>query len=318
MYIVTILFLVIWNELSGCVMRMDLAVRSTARRGDQVPYATNGTVKLYHEAFGKPTDPAIVLVAGWGVQCVAYAVEWCQMFADKGFRVIRFDNRDAGLSSKLEHATGDPPYMISDMAADTVAVLDSAGVPRAHVVGFSMGGMIVQRLAIEHPDRVASITSVMQSTGDPDVGYPSEEALATLFWPAPRSREEYIAQAIDGARIYGSPGHFDAAWTAELAGQAYDRCFCPRGKARQLAAASNEKSRTPSLSALSVPALVLHGDRDPMVPISGGQRTAAVIPGARFEVLRGMGHDWPPAYWPAIVELVTGHATSGRSLAEGN
>lgn len=279
-----------------------------------MPYASNGEATLYYDSFGDPASPALLLINGLGSQCINYQAEWCQMFVDAGFRVIRFDNRDVGLSTKFDHATGDPPYTLSDMASDALAVLDAAGVGRAHVVGVSMGGMIVQKLAIEHPGRLLSITSVMSTTGDPDVGQASPEALDFLVTPAPADREGAIARHVAANRVYGSPDHFDEERLRANAAAAYDRAHHPDGPARQIRAILADGSRTGSLAGVSVPALVLHGDRDKLVDISGGRRTAEAIPGARFVVLEGMGHDYPPAYWGRMVELVASHAAAAVTM----
>jgi pimeloyl-ACP methyl ester carboxylesterase len=279
-----------------------------------VPYASNGDVNLYYDTFGDPASPALLLINGLGSQCINYKVEWCQMFVDAGFHVIRFDNRDVGLSTIFDGATGDPPYALSDMASDALAVLDDAGVTRAHVVGVSMGGMIVQKLAIEHPARLLSITSVMSTTGDPDVGQPTPEALEFLLTPSPPDREGAIARHVAANRVYGSPEHLDEERLRANAAAAYDRAHHPDGPARQIRAVLADGSRTEQLTGVSIPALVLHGDRDKLVDISGGRRTAESIPGARFVVLEGMGHDYPPAYWGRMVELIASHAAAAATM----
>lgn len=277
-------------------------------------YASNGSVQLYYETFGDPAAPALLLINGLGSQCINYKTEWCEMFVDAGFFVIRFDNRDVGLSTKFDGATGEPPYTLSDMAGDALAVLDDAGVSRAHVVGFSMGGMIVQRLAIEHPGRLLSMTSVMSTTGDGDVGQPTREALEFLITPAPDDREAALDRHVAANRVYGSPEHFDEERLRANAAAAYDRAHHPEGPGRQIRAVVADGSRTEGLRTVRVPTLVLHGDCDRLVDISGGRRTAEVIPGARFVALEGMGHDYPPAYWPRIVSLVSAHATSAATM----
>ena len=279
-----------------------------------MPYASHGDARLYYETFGDPASPALLLINGLGSQCINYKTEWCQMFVDEGFFVIRFDNRDVGLSSKFDGATGDPPYTLSDMAGDALAVLDAVGVSRAHVVGFSMGGMIVQKLAIEHPERLRSITSVMSTTGDREVGQPTPEALEFLVAPAPDDREGAIERHVAANRVYGSPDHFDEERLRANAAAAYDRAHFPDGPGRQIRAVLADGSRTEGLRQVDVPALVLHGDQDRLVDISGGRRTAEAIAGARFVVLEGMGHDYPPAYWPQIVSLVSAHAVSAATM----
>ena len=276
-----------------------------------MPYAPNGDVSLYYETIGDPAQPTLLLINGLGSQCINFKTEWCQMFVDAGFFVIRFDNRDVGLSSKL---AGQPQYTLSDMAADALAVLDDAGVGRAHVLGVSMGGMIVQKLAIDHPGRLLSITSVMSTTGDPDVGQPTPEAMAALTTPAPADRDGAIAQYVANNRIYGSPAEFDEERLKANAAAAYDRAHYPEGVRRQFLAVGSDGSRAAALGGVRVPALVLHGDQDRLIDISGGRRTAEVIPGARFVALEGMGHDYPPAYWGSIVADVAAHAASAANM----
>jgi pimeloyl-ACP methyl ester carboxylesterase len=293
-----------------------------------MPYAKHGDVELYFDTFGDRADPALLLINGLGSQCINYADDWCGRFAAEGFFVVRFDNRDVGLSTKFSDYRSDlgavldavaagenpqPPYTVGDMAGDAIAVLDELGIDRAHVMGVSMGGMIVQQLAIDHPDRLLSLTSVMSTTGDPDVGQMSSEAQAFFFQPAPHDRADVIRRYIEGIRIYGSPAHVDEARLARMAGDAFDRNFCPEGRGRQIIAIMAGPSRTPALGSVRVPALVLHGDQDKLVDISGGRRTAEAIPGARFEVMEGMGHDYPPAYWDRWVALVTGHARAAAA-----
>ncbi|MDQ2650548.1 MAG: alpha/beta hydrolase [Actinomycetota bacterium] len=256
--------------------------------------ATHGDVELYYETFGDPADPTLVLVNGLGSQCISYAVDWCEKFVAKGFQVVRMDNRDVGVSSKLP----DVAYTPSDMAGDVVAVLDALGVDRAHVMGLSMGGMIVQQLAIDHPDRVRTLTSVMSRTGEPGYGESSEEALAFLMAPPATSREAYIEHQLGGLRVFGSrPDWIDEDAIRARAGAAYDRCFYPEGVGRQMLAVVGGGSRDEGLRRLDVPTLVMHGDRDTLIAPSGGEHTAEVIPGARFHLIEGMGHDYPVAVW---------------------
>ncbi|MET1002742.1 MAG: alpha/beta fold hydrolase [Acidimicrobiia bacterium] len=286
-------------------------------------YARNGDVELYYETFGEPTDPALLLVNGLGSQCINYRVEWCEKFAAEGLFVIRFDNRDVGLSTKFagfepdvmgvaravaEGRAPNVPYTVSDMAADAVAVLDELGIDRAHVMGLSMGGMIVQTLAIEHPDRLLSMTSVMSSTSDRDVGHSSAEAQALMMSPAPRDRAGSIARFLEAQQVWGSPACFDEARLTQWAGEVFDRCFEPAGQARQMMAISASPSRTAALGDVRVPTLVMHGSADTLIDASGGRRTADAIPGARFVLIEGLGHDYPPEYWDQWVELVTTHA----------
>jgi pimeloyl-ACP methyl ester carboxylesterase len=256
--------------------------------------ARNGDVEIFYEAFGDPGDPVLVLVNGLGSQCTNYAVEWVELFVAEGYRVIRLDNRDTGLSSKLDGVD----YSLADMADDVVAVLDAEGVERAHVMGLSMGGMIVQRLAIDHPERVRTLTSVMSRTGEPGYGESTPEAMAILVAPPAGSREEYVENHIAALGVYGSaPELLDLDEARERAGAAYDRCFCPEGVRRQFFAVGRDGSRDEALRSLDVPTLVMHGTRDTLIQPDGGRHTAEVIPGARYVEIEGMGHDYPRSVW---------------------
>ncbi len=256
--------------------------------------ARNGTVEIYYEEFGDPVLPTLLLVNGLGSQCLNYDVSWCQLFCDEGFRVVRFDNRDVGLSTKLDGTD----YALVDMADDAIAVLDAIGVDKAHVMGCSMGGMIVQRLALNHGERVLSLTSVMSRTGEPGYGDSSEEALAFLLAPPAASRAEYIERQVAAHHVYGSkPDWLDDDAIRARAAAAYDRCFCPEGVARQMHAVTRDGSRSAELTSLEIPTLVIHGSRDTLINPSGGRQTADVIPGARYVEIEGMGHDYPPPVW---------------------
>jgi pimeloyl-ACP methyl ester carboxylesterase len=256
--------------------------------------ARNGEVEIYFESLGDPDKPTLLLVNGLGSQCINYYTEWCQRFSDEGIRVIRFDNRDVGLSSKLDG--GD--YSLADMADDVVAVLDAVDVSQAHVMGCSLGGMIVQRLAIDHPNRLLSVTSVMSRTGEPGYGDSSEAALGFLLASPPTSRADYIERQVAALHVYGSkPEWLDDEAIRTRAGIAYDRCFCPAGVGRQMTAALADGSRDEQLRNVNQPALVIHGSRDTLIDPSGGRHTAEVIPGARYVEIEAMGHDYPPAVW---------------------
>jgi len=257
-----------------------------------MPTARNGDVEIYFETFGDSANPTLLLINGLGSQCINYADEWCEKFAANGYQVVRFDNRDTGLSSKLEGVD----YSLTDMANDAAAVLDALGVDRAHVMGLSMGGTIVQRLAIDHADRLLTMTSVMSATGEREYGQSSPEALAVLMSPPASSREEYVENHIKALAVYGSkPEWQDDERNRARARAAYDRCFCPAGIGRQMAAIMRDGSRAEALRDVKVPALVMHGSRDTLIDPSGGRRTAELIPGATYVELEGMGHDYPPA-----------------------
>jgi pimeloyl-ACP methyl ester carboxylesterase len=264
-----------------------------------MPTTCNGDVELYFETFGAAGDPALLLVNGLGSQCTNYDERWCEKFAAEGYRVIRFDNRDTGLSSKLDDRT----YTLRDMADDAVAVLDANTVDRAHVLGVSMGGMIVQRLAIDHPDRLLSVTSVMSRTGEADYGQSSPEALAVLTAPPAKSRDEYVDRQIAALQVYGSkPEWIDEPYLRARAARAFDRCYCPAGVVRQMQAIMHDGDRAAELRTVTVPMLVMHGDRDTLIDPSGGRRTAELVPGARYVEIAGMGHDYPMAVWDHLVE----------------
>jgi pimeloyl-ACP methyl ester carboxylesterase len=265
-----------------------------------MPVAHNGEVEIHYERFGDSERPTLLLVNGLGSQSINYATEWCEMFCDEGYEVVRFDNRDVGLSSKLP----DVDYTLADMAGDAIAVLDAVGVERAHVMGCSMGGMIVQRLAIDHPERLLSVTSVMSRTGEPGFGDSSEEALTLLMTPQPPERAAYIERQVAALHVYGSkPEWLDDEAIRRRAAAAYDRCYCPEGILRQMKAVGRDGSRSEQLAKVDLPVLVLHGSRDTLIDPSGGRRTAELIPGARYVEIEGMGHDYPPPVWRQWVDV---------------
>jgi pimeloyl-ACP methyl ester carboxylesterase len=275
-----------------------------------MPSTSNGEVTLYYEAFGGERDPVLLLVNGLGSQCINFKVEFCQMFTHAGFRVVRFDNRDVGLSSHLKDG---PKYTVNDMAGDGFAVLDAVGAETAHIAGWSMGGMIVQAMAIGDPKRVLSMTSVMSAPG-PILGEHDPDVIAAFTAPPATNRDEAAERQLAALRAWGSPASYDIARITADAHAAYDRCWDPEGRARQAMAVASSPTRVESLRSLRVPALVVHGDADRLVPLEAGRATAQAIPGARLEIVEGMGHDYPPQHWPRLVELITSHA---RSVASG-
>ncbi len=265
--------------------------------------ATNGNVSIHYDVFGDAANPTLLLVNGLGSQCINYKEAWCEMFAAEGFQVARYDNRDVGLSSHLPDAA----YTVSDMAADGMAVLDALGVQQAHVMGLSMGGMIVQTMAIEHPNRVLTLTSVMSNTGEDEFRQSTPRAWQLLTSPGATNRAEYVQQWIDGLHEWGSPEFADEArWTADAVA-AFDRCFDPAGVQRQFEAVGRSGSRAARLPGITSPTLVMHGDKDNLIFPIGGERIAALIPGARLEIIEGMGHDYPPQLWRRWADLVVGH-----------
>ena len=276
-------------------------------------------IELCYDTFGEPDDSALLLVHGLGTQLTGWDEAFCGALADRGLFVVRFDNRDVGLSTKTPPPApalvpgpggfglaGDPPYTLSTMADDAAALLDALGIPAAHVVGASMGGMIAQHLAFEHPDRVHSLTSIMSTTGAPDVGQPTPAALMALITPAPAERAAYIEHVVRNWRVLSGP-LFDEGRTRVRAAAGYDRSFHPLGAAFQLAAIVSSGDRTERLKSISQPTLVIHGAADPLIDVSGGRATAAAIPGARLIVLDEMGHDLPEPLWPQLIDAITGH-----------
>lgn len=280
--------------------------------------AQNGDCEIYYESFGDPNDPTLLLVNGLGSQCINYHEDWCARFVARGLRVVRFDNRDVGMSSKFDTApvgAQGEAYTISDMAADGVAVLDAIGVEHAHVMGLSMGGMIVQVMAIEQSDRLLSMTSVMSRTGERGYGGSTAEAFALLTAPPAVDRLSFIAAHIEGLRVWGSPAFADEARWRRDAERAFDRCFHPSGTGRQYHAVGAAPPRGELLRQVTTPTLVMHGDCDTLIDISGGRRTAELIPGARFEVIEGLGHDYPPQLWDRWVDLVGSFVASTSRAA---
>ncbi|HEU0171093.1 MAG TPA: alpha/beta fold hydrolase [Acidimicrobiales bacterium] len=285
-----------------------------------MPIAPSNGIELCYETFGESDDPTMLLVMGLGSQMIHWPDDFCAALAGRGYQVVRFDNRDMGESTWFDGGDtpgvraaiggGDVavPYVLADMADDAVGLLDHLGVDRAHVCGVSMGGMIAQTIAIRHPRRVASLTSVMSTTGDPDVGTPTSEAMSALMAPPAATREAYQDAVVHHAHVWGSPGLFDAERLRETAGRAWDRGYHPEGTARQLVAVVSSGSRSADLAGISVPTLVIHGTADTLVQPSGGERTAEVIPDAKLLVVEGMGHDLPPALWPQMIDAVAGHA----------
>ncbi|MET0415158.1 MAG: alpha/beta hydrolase [Actinoplanes sp.] len=280
-------------------------------------------VDIRYETTGNPADPALLLIMGLGAQLIAWPDEFCAALAGRGFHVIRFDNRDAGLSSSLDDLGvpdisaifgGDPatvPYRLADLADDTAALLKELGVDRAHVVGASMGGMVAQQLAIDHPGLVASLCSIMSTTGDRTVGHPSAEAIGLLSRPPVASREEAITNAVAGSKVIGSPGYPAAEEEIRRRATAvYDRSYRPAGFARQYACILGSPDRTAALGDVTVPALVIHGEDDTLINVSGGRATAAAIPGAELLTIPGMGHDLPRELWPRIVDAIVRNAAA--------
>jgi pimeloyl-ACP methyl ester carboxylesterase len=281
-----------------------------------MPRVRANGLELEYDTFGDPANPPLVLVMGLGAQMITWETGFCELLAGHGFHVVRFDNRDIGLSSYLDElgvpdiaavASGKvaAPYLLADLADDTVGLLDALGFAKAHVAGASMGGMIVQQLAIDHPERLLSVTSIMSTTGDPSVGQPSPAALAALTRRPAATREESIEQSVAAYRTTGSPGYPATDESLrEKAARGYDRALHPEGSFRQMAAVLASGDRTERLRDVRLPFAVVHGDADPLVNVSGGKATAAAVPDAELVLLPGMGHDLPEQLWPEIVETI--------------
>lgn len=270
-----------------------------------MPSAKNGAVEIEYESFGDAAAPAILLINGLGSQMTRWPGEFCRQLAAHGYRVLRFDNRDTGLSTWFQPGES---YSLSDMAADAVAVLDAAGIAKAHVAGVSMGGMITQAVAIEHPDRVLSITSIMSATGAPGTLDPTPEAGAVLTVAPPDPTadfEAFLDFQVANALVIGSPAYpWPEGALRQRAADEYARAYNPTGSARQMGAIRADGDRTERLRKLSVPAVVLHGADDPLVRLVGGEATAAAIPGAELRVIPGMGHDVPPSLYDTFVSAI--------------
>ena len=295
-----------------------------------MPVAQANGIEIAYETFGERSNPPMLLVMGLGCQLVLWPEELCQMLAGRGFYVIRFDNRDIGLSSKIEGGpepnvlaalAGDASsasYTLADMADDTVGLLEQLEIEAAHAVGVSMGGMIVQQLAIDHPERVLSLVSIMSTTGDPSVGQPDPAAMPALLSPAPDDREAYIDFEVGVFRAIGSPAYpLDEERFREIAGAAYDRSHYPDGFPRQLVGILASPDRTQALGGVRAPALVIHGESDPLITVSGGEATARAIPGAQLMKIPGMGHDLPTELWPQLVDAIVENAERAKAPAAG-
>lgn len=290
-----------------------------------MPKANVNDIQIEYETFGDPSSKPLLLVMGLGAQMILWLDEFCELLVNKGFYVIRFDNRDVGLSTKIEEA-GVPnimaainalqkgeevkaPYSLEDMADDAIGVLDALNIDKAHICGASMGGMIVQVIAYRHPTRVLSLTSIMSTTGNPDLPQAKPEVLQLLFTPIPSKREAYIEESVKRRKIfYGSGFPFDEDLARKLSAKIYDRNFYPQGMMRQLMAIMANGNRKPTFASIKVPTLVIHGGDDPLVPVEGGKETAESILGAELLIIDGMGHSLPPETWPRIIDAIAANA----------
>jgi pimeloyl-ACP methyl ester carboxylesterase len=287
--------------------------RAVANKWETLP------IELEYDTFGDKKNPALVLIMGFGAQMVAWDEGFAQMLADRGFFVVRFDNRDVGLSTKLDGVTVDAngvvsaamleqplppvPYSLSDMAQDVVGLLDHLNIDKAHILGASMGGMIAQVFAIEHPQRTASLISVMSMPGEPETMQSTPEAMTALMSIPPSDRAGFIEHSLV-YQAFQSKKHRSDAMSREKAARDYDRSFYPEGSPRQMAAIYASGRRTEALAALKVRALVLHGADDTLISPNAAKRTAEIIPGAELVILDDMGHDVPEPLWPQVVDII--------------
>jgi pimeloyl-ACP methyl ester carboxylesterase len=289
-----------------------------------MPQVTANGISIEYDTFGDSSSRPLLLVMGLGAQMTRWPEEFCEMLVEQGHYVIRFDNRDIGLSHKFDEA-GVPDmaqlllqaqsgqqvevaYNLDDMADDAAGLLDALGIDTAHVCGASMGGMIVQTMAIRHGPRLRSMVSIMSSTGNPELPKSTPEASAALVSPAGTTLEEVLDRAVSVARVVGSPAYqAEVDEIRERARADYERSFYPMGVARQMAAIAASGNRRPHLSSVTTPTLVIHGKDDPLVPLAGGIDTCEAIPGARLEVIEGMGHDLPKPLWGTIAQQISEH-----------
>ena len=285
-----------------------------------MPNVTANGIQIEYDTFGDKASSALLLIMGGGSQMIYWEVEFCNLLAENGLFVIRFDNRDVGLSTKFENAgvpdmvaamrgqPVNPAYTLEDMADDAVGLLDALGIEKAHICGASVGGMIAQVLSYRHPERVLSLTSIMSSTGNPELPQIKPEVLAEVYKPVPDGREPYIEHYVTMWRKLWSPGFpFDEKRLRSLVAESYDRSYYPQGLARQSAAVLAHGYQKSSIASIKVPTLVIHGDKDPFMSVEGGKETAQLIPGAELLIIDGMGHDLPKEAWAKIIDTVSNH-----------
>ncbi len=271
--------------------------------------SANG-LKLCYETFGEPSHPTVLLVMGTGVQMIEWDLQFVHMFVERGYHVVRFDHRDVGLSSHLGDSAR---YTLYDLADDAVGLLDALAIEHAHLLGASLGGMVAQCIAVRHPARVLSLCSIMSTTGAAGVGTSRREAREALTASRPPTPAGAVEAALVRAQALRGGGFpFDEDMIRRRAAAAFDRMEYPEGRARQLAAVLATGDRTDTLHTVTAPTVVIHGDADPLIHLSGGEATAAAIPGARLVVIPGLGHELPAAAWPLIVDAFAQNATRAQ------
>jgi len=293
---------------------------STIAETDELFAEANG-LTLCWQGFGEPADPALLLIMGLGAQMILWEDDFCRALAARGYYVVRFDNRDIGRSSQITAAPPDlarffsgaeplrAPYTLSDMAKDTVGLMDALKIDRAHIVGASMGGMIAQTVAIERPARVRTLTSIMSTTGERGLPPPRPEVWAAMTAPPPLTVEAFIEANVRVAELLrGFPDAAEEAAARKRAARAAQRGLNPAGGVRQTAAIFASGSRKEALAQVKAPTLVIHGSDDPLVPVEAGRATAHAIPGAKLVEFDRMGHTLPRALWPALIDAIAAHA----------
>jgi pimeloyl-ACP methyl ester carboxylesterase len=294
--------------------------------GEELTAPANG-IELAYQEMGDPDGKPLVLVMGLAMQMIAWDEGFCSLLAERGFRVVRFDNRDIGRSTKLKSAgppsridlmagrRGSAAYLLGDMARDTLGLMDHLGIESAHLVGVSMGGMIAQTMAIEHPGRVRSLTSIMSNTGSRWTGLPSLKAFGVLLSAPPHGRDQVVERAVRTFKVIGSPGFpFDEEYVRDVAGRSYDRGHHAAGVTRQLHAITASGERTGALRNVRTPTLVVHGRDDVLVKPAGARATARAVPGARLKMIDGMGHDLPRQLWPTITAEIAANAARAATV----
>lgn len=297
-----------------------------------MPQANANNIRIEYETFGASSDPTILLIMGMGMQMIAWPELFCRELAAQGFHVIRYDNRDTGLSTKFDgvkvpgiasllirHTLRWPirvPYTLRHMADDAVGLLDSFGIEKAHVIGASMGGMIAQNVAAAHPERLHSLVSLMSTSGNRSLPRTDPVVTRHLFRSRPDSsnREAVIAHNMRSMELIGSPDFpVDEESRREMATMSYDRSFYPAGFARHVAAIVQDGDRRPRLRTIKTPTLVIHGREDLLVPVAGGIDTAEHIAGSQLEIIDGLGHNLPTEIWPQVIGLMAEHARQSRT-----
>lgn len=295
-----------------------------------MPKVNANNIEIHYETFGDPSAKPLLLIMGFGSQLIHWDEEFCEMLAKRGHYVIRYDNRDVGLSTKIDEA-GTPdflkaissfqkgekvqaPYTMDDMADDAVGLLDALKISSAHICGCSMGGVIAQYIAINHPSRVLSLTSMMSTTGNPDLPPLNPEAMKLFLLPVPSKRDAYIKDYVKREKVmYGPIIPLDEERRRLYAAKAYDRCFYPQGNTRQIMALLTSGNRKPALASVKIPTLVIHGGNDPLVSLEAGKDTAEAIPGAELLIIDGMGHSLPPETWSQVVDGISRNTTKAQN-----